>query len=102
MEIEVLNLDGCPHIQETLNRVHRAMTSSGLRCPIIETKADYFEAAQSLQFVGSPSVRVNGIDIEAAARARTDFGIMCRRYDANGVPPESLILSAISTAEHPE
>jgi hypothetical protein len=99
MEIEILYIDGCPHVQVTLNRVHRAMATSGIMCPIIETKVDNFETAQSQRFLGSPSVRVNGIDIEPAARVKTDFGIMCRRYDGSGVPPESLIQSAIVNAQ---
>ena len=53
-------------------------------------------------FLGSPTVRIDGLDIEPSARQRTDFGMMCRRYKGSGgVPSEDLIHSAI-TAAHQE
>jgi hypothetical protein len=48
--------------------------------------------------VGSPSVRIDGLDIEPSARQRTAFGMMCRTYESGGVPSEDLIRSAITTA----
>ena len=33
-----------------------------------------------LRFLGSPTVQVNGLDIDPAAHAREDFGYSCRHY----------------------
>ena len=57
------------------------------------------ENAVPFKFLGSPTVRINGVDIEPSARSRTDFGMMCRRYeDGSGVPPKDLIRAAVLEA----
>ena len=98
MEIELLYVDGCPHVRTTLDRLNSILQANGLNCSIIQTEVPDQEAAQAVAFLGSPTVRINGVDIEAPARRRTDFGIMCRMYDGGGVPSESLIQSAIPEA----
>ncbi|MEO7144953.1 MAG: hypothetical protein ABI165_15760, partial [Bryobacteraceae bacterium] len=56
--------------------------------------------AVHIGFLGSPTVRIDGVDIERSARQRTSFGMMCRTYDGSGgVPSEELIRRAITEAE---
>src|SRR5437879_1578791 len=98
MEIELLYVYGCPHVRTTLDRLNSILQVKALNCSIVQTEVRDHEAARSVAFLGSPSVRINGIDIEAPARKRTDFGIMCRMDDGKGVPPESLMQSAIAEA----
>jgi arsenate reductase len=51
------------------------------------------EQASALQFLGSPSVLVNGQDIE---RKRSRRGALCcRTYGGEGVPPEWMVEAAI-------
>ena len=55
------------------------------------------------RFLGSPSIRVDGEDIEPEARSSTDFGMKCRIYDnegvPGGVPSKSKIRQAIRRGE---
>jgi hypothetical protein len=54
----------------------------------------------SIGFQGSPTIRINGLDIELSARQRITFGMMCRTYKGSGgVPSEDLIRKAIKDAE---
>jgi hypothetical protein len=46
----------------------------------VRTQAD----AEAWNFVGSPTVRVNGLDVEPGARSVTAFGVGCRSYVENG------------------
>jgi hypothetical protein len=55
--------------------------------------------AKRVNFLGSTTVRVNGIDIEPAAKYREDFGLMCRRY-VGGVPSHELIRAAVRSASN--
>ncbi len=99
--IDVLIFDGCPNIEPTLKRVRAAITAAQreedaiIRVVRIETDED----AQRERFLGSPSVRVDGVDVEQAARARTDFGLQCRVYSVgerlDGAPPVEWIGSAL-------
>ena len=96
MKIEVFYFDGCPHVRATVERLNRVLEESGLNCPITQTRVGDHEAAQSVGFLGSPTVRINDVDIDPSARSRTEFGIMCRTYDGSGVPPEAMFRSAIA------
>src|SRR5215510_7956678 len=100
MRIELFYFDGCPNVKATLERLNRILETSGLNCCVMQTHVGDYEMAQFVGFLGSPTVRINGVDIEPSARSRTDFGITCRTYDGNGVPSEDLIRHAIEEAEH--
>jgi len=65
-------------------------------------RVESVEAAERERFLGSPTVRVDGGDVDPDAPARTDFGLKCRLYRSSegtsGVPPERWVLSAIRRA----
>ncbi len=99
MKIELLYLDGCPNVVATVDRLTAALKESGFSLTISKISVKDEEAAEELRFLGSPSVRINGLDIEPSARQRTSFGVMCRTYHGSGgVPSENLIRSAIVEA----
>ena len=60
------------------------------------------EDAMQLRFLGSPSVRVNGTDVEPAARDRVDYGLMCRVYrqgrELREAPSVAMIRASIRQA----
>ncbi len=98
MKIEVLCIKGCPHAPAAIDAGKKAMEQHALTCPIIETKVEDQGMAVSIGFVGSPAIRINGLDIEPSARQRMAFGMMCRTYEGSGVPSEQLIRNAIQEA----
>ncbi|RMF77913.1 MAG: hypothetical protein D6744_10750, partial [Planctomycetota bacterium] len=60
---------------------------------------------QRLRFLGSPTVQVDGVDIEPAARSRTDYVMSCRLYDTpDGLPSRAVLLAALGVdpPEHGE
>src|SRR5260370_17686542 len=101
MKIEVLYIDGCPHFPASVDAVKRTLGQFGLTCPVIEMSVTDHKIAVHIGFLGSPTVRIDGLDIEPSARHRTAFGMMCRTYEGSGgVPSEDLIRSAITKAAH--
>jgi hypothetical protein len=58
------------------------------------------EEAQRLRFLGSPTVRVDGRDVEPGVDARDDFGLKCRLYRTQegltGALAEELLLAALA------
>jgi arsenate reductase len=54
----------------------------------------------ALGFLGSPSIRVNGRDIEG--RQAGTGSLSCRIYDGEGVPPEWLVEAAVLRAVNPQ
>ncbi len=92
MTIEVLYLEGCPNHRPTVDRVREIVERLGLEEEVIEIEVQNLEKAQHLRFLGSPSVRVNGVDIEPEARTRTEYGFACRTYPGGEGTPTILMI----------
>ena len=99
IQIEVLYFDDCPNHQPTVERIKSVLHEEGCEAKVREVLVPDLDTAQRVNFLGSPTVRVNGIDIESAAQNRSDFGLMCRRY-TGGVPDRELIRTAIRSASN--
>jgi hypothetical protein len=96
--VELLYFEGCPHYEAFAPHLDELLKEFGLG-PATRVEIVDGEAAITRGFLGSPSVRVNGIDIEPAARERTDFGLQCRLYvsreDIQGAPSDDLVVAAV-------
>jgi hypothetical protein len=102
MRIEVLYFDGCPSHEALLPRMHEIIERAGISTEIDLRKIADDAAARRERFLGSPTVRVNGRDIEPDAERRTDYGLKCRLYRAptglSGQPHEELLKAALRSA----
>jgi hypothetical protein len=103
--IEILYYDGCPTWQKALERVRQVVAQARLEehTEIQTVRVETDEQAQELGFLGSPTIRVDGHDVEASSQARTDFGLQCRVYQnggrLTGIPDADLIRSALDAKE---
>lgn len=97
MQIDVLYFEECPNHLPTLNRVKAVLEEEGYNAELREVLVPDLETARRVNFLGSPTVRINGIDIEPAAQNGSEFGLMCRRY-TGGLPSRELIREAIRSA----
>ena len=68
MKIEVLYLDGCPNHRPALERVQQILRQEGISAGVLEIEVENEKAAKARGFFGSPTIRVNGLDVEPAAR----------------------------------
>jgi hypothetical protein len=93
MNIQVLYFEGCPNYKATLDLVHSVAGSAAIEAVQIRTQED----AVRMRFLGSPTILVDGVDVEPDARTRTDFGFTCRTYGGSGVPSRGLVASAIES-----
>ena len=97
MTIEVLYVAGCPNYQPTMDRIKAVLSSESLPDRPHGVAVSTDEEAKSLKFPGSPTVRVNGRDIDPSAT--TQVGLACRIYgNASGVPAEHMLRAAILRA----
>ena len=99
MKVEVLYFEGCPNHVPTVERVREALRSESERADIREIEVRSQAEAESIGFLGSPSVRINGLDIEPEARSLNSYGLSCRTYfdgaTRSGMPSRELIRLAI-------
>ena len=103
MEIELLYFDGCPSHEAFLQRLTELLAKAGVTAPVHERRVESDAAAQRERFLGSPSLRVDGVDVEPGADERTDYGITCRLYPTNdglrATPPDEWVLAAARRAQ---
>jgi len=94
--VEVLLVPGCPGAQLTLSRVQAAAESLGVDTNLRVVTIEAESRAQELGFVGSPTVRVEGRDVEDASER--PVGLSCRLYGRERAPSGDSIRRAIASA----
>ena len=73
MTVEVLYFEGCPNFEPTLQLVREVVDTLGLSLEVREVEVPGPEQASALRFIGPPSVRVDGRDIEPGADDRAEL-----------------------------
>ena len=102
MQIDILYFEGCPHHIPTVERVKQIVAEMGLTIPVTEVQITTPEEAQQRRFLGSPTVLVDGVDIDPDARQRASYGLSCRVYPGvAGLPPDEMIRAALQVPRSP-
>ena len=83
LKIELLYFDSCPSYKEALANIKAALKERNLKAEIELINVESEEKAEKVGFQGSPSVRINGKDLEGRDEG---FSISCRLYQVNGKP----------------
>ena len=101
MEIEVLYFDGCATWRAAVSDLQEVLSELGLEEEVLLVRVESREEAERLRFLGSPTVRVNGKDVEPGTPS-DGFGMECRLYwvdgKPTGSPPKLWIRDAIGAA----
>ena len=102
MRIELLYFDGCPSYLRLLPRLEQLLRDAGVRDRVELRRVESERQAAEQRFLGSPTIRINGTDVEPGADAREDFGVKCRLYrDTSGqspIPPDDWIIASLRRA----
>ena len=98
MRVELVFFDGCPSHERLLPRVRELADQAG--ADLVLRRLETPQEAERERFLGSPTVRVDGRDVEPGASARTDYGLKCRIYRSeelgqSPLPPEQWIRAAL-------
>lgn len=100
MNIEVLVSPECPHARPAVERVTEVVDALVPGTAVREIVVTTEEQARTTAFPGSPTVRVEGLDVEPVA---TEPTLACRVYqDGEGVPARWRIEAAVLRALRPE
>jgi hypothetical protein len=97
--VEILYFDGCPNHEAARAMVDRVSSELGLEPELRLVNVTDEEVAQRLHFLGSPTVRVRGRDIDPGAAEREDYVLSCRVYRTDsgfsGQPDERWLRDAL-------
>jgi hypothetical protein len=103
MRVEILYFSGCPNHAPAVDRVREVLAQEDTPAEMVEVEVKDAATALQVAFLGSPTIRVDGQDVEPAARAVREFGISCRTYNDGGqragVPPPEWIRAAVREAK---
>jgi arsenate reductase len=100
IQVEVLVFEGCPHAGAALALIREVAARLAPGASVDRVDVDTPEKAATLGFLGSPSVRVNGEDLERRSASRGT--LCCRTYAGEGMPSEWMVEAAILRALKPE
>ena len=98
MLIELLYVPGCPNHEAALGKLKEGMRSESVDVPVREIAVTDETMARSLSFPGSPTIRIDGMDIEPSGESAV--GLACRLYsNGTGVPSSETFKRAIVSAK---
>lgn len=103
MRVELLYFDGCPSYERLLPRLRELVAEVAPETAIELRKVESVEDGERERFLGSPTVRVDGVDVDPGAGGREDFGLKCRLYRWDGhtspLPAEEWIRESLAGSE---
>ena len=100
MKIRVLYFDDCPSYHRALANVREVIAEQSVSADVEIVAVKSVERANAEQFLGSPTVQINGEDIEGPRSAGREPGLTCRVYADDGKligwPSKEMIRTALS------
>jgi hypothetical protein len=103
--VEVLYVEQCPNFPAALALVERVAAELGLAVVVRTTLITDQATAERVRFVGSPTVRVDGYDVDPEGELAGEYTLECRLYwhehRLAGYPQERLVREALLRAAGP-
>src|SRR5262249_54434392 len=92
----------CPNYRKAAQLLQEILRENGLPPEISEIPITDPAQAQALAFPGSPTIRVDGNDVDPTLPGRPYCGLSCRTYVVDGklkgVPSHDMVRQAIRSA----
>jgi predicted RNA-binding protein with PIN domain len=98
--VDILYNEACEHYSKTIQYVKNVLAEEGIDAVVNEINVVTEEQAKQLNFAGSPTIRINGEDIESEAEQRQGhIRGSCRVYNYKGqmyvIPHKEFIRAAL-------
>lgn len=98
MKIQILYIDECASYQNAREWLEQVLAEEGMYAPIEMIRVTDEEDAVNKQFVGSPTLRVDGADLFPEQTSNV-YAIQCRVYRTaqgfKGTPTKEMLRAAI-------
>jgi hypothetical protein len=102
VKIELHWFEECPNHHAVRQMLQEALAERGLSVPVVEVDIGDQATAKRYQSPGSPTIRINGRDVEPDYQDPEDYTPRCRLYHTNGgmsgVPDPAWISNALDGA----
>jgi hypothetical protein len=101
--VEVLTVPDCPNRDGAIALAERVCAQLGSTAELRVIDIPDQPAAEQARFLGSPTIRVDGRDIQPGAERHEEYVHACRLYQVGhslrGLPDEGWLRQALRTAE---
>lgn len=74
IQAKVLYAEGCANTPPTVERIREVAAQLNVPIDLVQVLVQTLEEAEARRFLGSPTVQVNGLDIDPAVRGVREFG----------------------------
>ncbi len=102
MKIEFLWFDDCPNRDAARALLRDVLAERGVVAEIEDINVPDLETGERVKFPGSPTIRIEGVDVEPGYEDRGDYTPRCRVYPTReglrGVPEREWIEEAVAAA----
>jgi hypothetical protein len=102
MQVELLKIPDCPGADIAYDRLRQVLDGLGVGETIRTIEIATEEQARRLRFPGSPTLRIDGCDVEPAADRIGQYAVACRLYGSGGsadnAPSAAAIRRSVNTA----
>lgn len=101
--VEILVTPGCPHVEAAVDLVGRLADETKTRPRVVLVEVSSLVEAERHGFAGSPTIRVNGVDVSPAPANAA--ALSCRTYQTDHgpscVPDARQVAEALIRAAQP-
>lgn len=98
--IQILWFDDCPNHSRAYEMIREVLADLGIDAGVERVRVADDSTARRVRFPGSPTIRVNGEDIEPGYEDCEDCTPRCRVYQTEeglrGLPPREWIVAALT------
>jgi len=102
VKVEVLYVADCPTHRAAVNLVKQVLAAGGVEAEIKEVLVRDEGTANKLGFCGSPTIRIDGVDVAEESQNARSFALNCRLYPGSkrvGLPPAEVVHRAVLKAQ---
>ncbi|MGH3065932.1 MAG: DF family (seleno)protein [Gaiellaceae bacterium] len=100
--VEIITLAGCPNADAARELAHRVLAETGVEGEVRDVEVEDADDAVELRVLGSPTIRVDGRDVEPGADEGTEYVFACRIHRTSsrmaGIPDETWLRAALTAA----
>src|SRR5437867_2986101 len=99
MKVQLFYFEGCPSCKNTVKDLKKILKQRKVKVKVEMVEIKNQKEAEKLKFIGSPTVRVNGKDVDPTVSLSKSYGLRCRVYYYRGKifpsPPIEMITKSI-------
>ncbi len=102
MQIQLLWFEDCPNNETARELLDKILSEKGIEANIESVEVPNLKVGEKVRFPGSPTIRIDGVDVDPTYEDSGDYTPRCRVYLTSkgfkGVPERDWVERAIEAA----